>query len=132
MKPITILDVAQARGAKPEPDGTLTGAEFERVGLAILGGCQVCGASVAAYNAYPSCTGFWRCEDCVGDTGFDTVEEFEDHAAPKHLRASLGLLRRVVRDIHKHVEFQAAKCDVLEAMRLLHQIPFRDDTESTD
>lgn len=38
----------------------VTGEDFEKAGLAIMGGCQQCGASIACYNAYPSKTGYWR------------------------------------------------------------------------
>ncbi len=31
---------------------------------------------LGAYNAYPSTSGYWRCADCIGDTGFTTIEEF--------------------------------------------------------
>lgn len=76
---ITILDVALAWGAKGSEDGSINGSEFDRVGLPLFAGCQCCGASLAAYNAYPSSTGFTRCEDCVGNLGFTTVAEFEAH-----------------------------------------------------
>ena len=74
--PITIMDVARQRLNKPE--GDLNGGEFYRVGLDILGGCEGCHATLAAYNAYPSTSGYWRCKDCLCDEGFDTVEAFED------------------------------------------------------
>lgn len=76
-EPITILDVAEARGVQAGPDGSISGGEFERVGLPLFGGCEGCGASIAAYNAYPSKTGYIRCGDCIGDLGFASVEEFE-------------------------------------------------------
>lgn len=72
---ITILDVAYTRLGKS--GGNLTGGDFESVGLQIMGGCEGCGASLAAYNAYPSTTGYWRCRDCLCGAGFKTVEEFE-------------------------------------------------------
>lgn len=75
---ITIMDVATARGAK-EVDGAICGGEFERLDLPFWGGCQVCGESLAAYNMYPSKTGFVRCKRCLGDFGFESVEEFECH-----------------------------------------------------
>jgi len=64
-RPVTILDLAKYRGVKANDDGSITGGEFERVGLAIMGGCEVCGASIAAYNAYPCKTGYWRCSGCL-------------------------------------------------------------------
>jgi len=76
-KPITILDLAIHRGAKPGDTGGYSGDELERVGLAIFGGCLRCEASIAAYNAHPTKLGFWCCKHCVGDDGFATVEEAE-------------------------------------------------------
>lgn len=73
---ITILDLALHRGVK-EVDGTISGSEFARVNLALLGGCENCHATLGAYNAYPSQSGYWRCEDCIGSGGFATVEGFE-------------------------------------------------------
>src|SRR5215475_5984247 len=73
-----ILDVAKARlGRTPGDTSPMTGADFERVNLSILGGCAWCAASLAAYNAYPTHVGFWSCADCLGDDGFETVEAFE-------------------------------------------------------
>jgi hypothetical protein len=75
---ITIFDVAEARGVKPNKDGSISMGAFEEVGLPMLGGCQGCGASIAAYNAYPTTTGFLSCEDCCNGIGFETVESFEE------------------------------------------------------
>lgn len=81
--PITILDLALHRGAKAEPDGSINGAEFARVGLPLFGGCELCHASIAAYNACPSHSGYLRCTECIGSTGWTSVERanreiFED------------------------------------------------------
>lgn len=73
---ITIMDVAIAEGAK-EVEGRINGAEFVRLGLPIMAGCEVCYANLGAYNAYPTKTGFIRCHDCVGERGFEKVEEFK-------------------------------------------------------
>lgn len=71
---ITIDEVATARAGRE----IQTAAEFAAVDLRIFGGCQNCGACIAAYNAYPTKTGFWGCEDCTPTVmGFETVEEFE-------------------------------------------------------
>lgn len=83
--PITVLDLAVYRlGEAPE---RMTGADFEKAGLPIFGGCQHCEASIAAYNAYPSTTGYLRCADCIGDLGWDKPAEadaaiFGDDAVP--------------------------------------------------
>jgi len=71
-KAITLLQLASAiLGRKAE-----NGADFEEAGVAMWGGCEVCGASIAAYNGCPSRTGYIRCaKGCIEDTGFATVEE---------------------------------------------------------
>lgn len=74
---ITVHDLAVHRGltsTTDEPD-RFSGADYIKVGLPIMGGCEGCGATIAAYNAYPSKTGFLRCADCVDPYGYDTVEE---------------------------------------------------------
>lgn len=68
---ITVLDLARFRGVTE-----LSNSEFERVGLPLTGGCEVCGASMAAYNAAPARTGFLRCASgCIGIDGYASVEE---------------------------------------------------------
>lgn len=69
--PVTILQLAEFR-IKREPS---TGDDFAEAGLQIMGGCERCHASIAAYNACPSKSGNWRCDDCIGDDGFATVSE---------------------------------------------------------
>ena len=75
MLPITISDLAEHRLGREAS----TGADFETAGLPMMGGCEACGACVAAYNSHPSKTGYLRCSDCIGDLGWATVEEA--HAA---------------------------------------------------
>ena len=72
--PITILDyVKSIVGDKPAyPAG-----DFYSNGVAMTGGCENCYAMLGGYNAYPSTSGSWRCADCIGDTGYATVEEFK-------------------------------------------------------
>ena len=74
---ITIFDVAIARGAKADEGGGVSLGEFQRVGLAALGGCARCGESLAAYNASPSQLAVWLCRQCVGAIGFEDVAAFE-------------------------------------------------------
>ena len=83
--PITIRDLALHRGAL-EVNGGINGAEFHRVGLNILGGCAGCGATLAAYNAYPTKSGYWRCADCVYERadGYETVEEANEEMFGHH------------------------------------------------
>jgi hypothetical protein len=94
---ITILDVAKVRlGRQPGDTSPLTGADFNRVDLQILGGCAWCSATLAAYNAYPTHAGFWSCADCLGDDGFETVDAFEAFVAPQTLEALLADAERAL------------------------------------
>ena len=78
MKAVTILDVALARGVTENADGGMTMGQFDAVDLPMLGGCHVCEACIAAYNACPTTTGYLACSGgCVGDTGFPSVKAFE-------------------------------------------------------
>lgn len=71
--PITVLDVVRSVVGDKE---SYSGEDFDAADMAMTGGCQACAASIAAYNAYPSRTGFWLCRDCINDLGFDSVETF--------------------------------------------------------
>lgn len=73
---ITILQLALYRGAGKNDDGSINGGAIEAVGLPFFGGCEVCGASIVAYNACPSRSGSLRCmSGCIEDAGYETVEE---------------------------------------------------------
>ena len=76
-EPITIYQLALHRlGIAPGDGAGLTGADFDRADLPIMGGCEICGASVAAYNAAPSKSGYIRCASgCIGDEGYLTVTD---------------------------------------------------------
>jgi len=76
-QPVTIYDLACYRLDMPDAD-SLNGADFDRAGLAIMGECEVCHATLAAYNGCPSKTGYWRCTDCIDDQGWHSIEE-ADH-----------------------------------------------------
>jgi hypothetical protein len=79
MEPVTVHDVAVARGVKEDEDGSVGMDEYLRVGLPMLGGCYRCGASIACYNSCPTKVGYLMCKNgCVGDDGFATTEEFEE------------------------------------------------------
>lgn len=67
---ITIMKLAEHRLGREASTET----DFNEAGLAMIGGCRGCGATIAAYNAYPSRSGYWTCADCISD-GFRTVEE---------------------------------------------------------
>jgi hypothetical protein len=78
MASVTILECAIARGAKETPEGGMTLGAIEATGLPFMGGCQRCGACIAAYNACPSTTGYLMCaEGCIGDEGFPTAKAFD-------------------------------------------------------
>lgn len=74
--PITILDYVKSRAGEKD---TYTPEDFYSNGVDMLGGCQRCEATIAAYNAYPSTSGYWRCADCIGNDGFTTVGEFTSY-----------------------------------------------------
>jgi len=76
--PITILDYVKS--VVGEKDSYSAG-DFARNGVAMMGGCQCCRAGLAAYNAYPSKSGYWRCADCIGEDGFATAADFTAHHA---------------------------------------------------
>lgn len=73
--PITILDyVKSVVGEKDQ----YTADDFYSNGVDLLGGCERCHATIAAYNAYPATSGYWRCADCIGDDGYATVTAFKE------------------------------------------------------
>ena len=73
----TVLDIAKAWGAK-EVDGGINGGEFERLGLPMMGGCQVCGATIACYNSYPAKNGYLVGSCCEQEVDvYESVEAFE-------------------------------------------------------
>ena len=72
--PITLLDVVRAKVGDKQG---YTGADCDEAGVPLMGGCEVCNASIAVYNACPSKTGYIRCQSgCIGDLGFSSVAEF--------------------------------------------------------
>jgi hypothetical protein len=71
--PITILDYVKSVVGDKD---TYSAEDFHRSGVAMTGGCQLCAATIACYNAHPSKSGYWRCADCIGGSGFATVADF--------------------------------------------------------
>ena len=70
---ITIFDyVKSVIGDKPE----YAADDFYRCGVEMLGGCERCEATIGPWNAYPSKSGYWRCGDCLGATGYETIRDF--------------------------------------------------------
>ena len=76
--PITILDYVKSVVGDKD---LYTAEDCITSGVDILGGCQSCHATIAAYNAYPSTSGYWRCAGCIGETGFATVADFKEHSS---------------------------------------------------
>ena len=74
--PITILDYVKSVVGDKD---FYTAEDCLTSGVDILGGCQGCQATIAAYNAYPSTSGYWRCANCIGTEGFATVADFTTH-----------------------------------------------------
>jgi len=77
--PITILELAKHRLGRD----AITGQDFAEAKLPMLGGCEVCHASIACYNACPSQSGMIRCTDCIGEYGWETVEEANRELFPE-------------------------------------------------
>jgi hypothetical protein len=71
--PITILDYVKSVVGDKD---LYTAEDCLASGVDILGGCQGCHATIACYNAYPSTSGYWRCADCIGGSGYATVADF--------------------------------------------------------
>ncbi len=76
--PITILDYVKSVVGDKD---LYTAEDCLASGVDILGGCQGCQAIIGCYNAYPSTSGYWRCADCSGESGFATVADFTAHEA---------------------------------------------------
>lgn len=74
MSAITIADLAEFRLGRK----AIHGGDFAEALLPIYGGCQICAASIAAYNAYPSKSGFIRCADHIGNDGWENAKEAND------------------------------------------------------
>lgn len=69
---ITVLQLAKHRLGRD----AVNGQDFMEAKLPMMGGCYVCGASVAAYNSVPTRSGYIACaKGCVDDSmGYETVE----------------------------------------------------------
>lgn len=68
---ITILQLATHRLGRD----AITGEDFTHVQLPILASCEVCQANILCSTAYPSMSGYVRCQRCIGNLGFQTVED---------------------------------------------------------
>ncbi len=75
--PMNVLALAIAKGMKQNEDGYYTLDAVVQTGFPFFSGCQCCGASLGPAQAYPSTSGYIRCKDCIDDSGFDTLADFE-------------------------------------------------------
>ena len=77
---LTIFDIALALDRQAgivHPDDRMTGADLDRLRLPMFGGCAICEASLAAFNAVPTRSGFLACEDCASpEAGYETLVDF--------------------------------------------------------
>lgn len=70
---VTILDLAKEVYRQNNwvlPGDSWSMGDLNKAHLPMMGGCQVCEASIACYNAYPSKSGYLRCADCIGEEGW--------------------------------------------------------------
>lgn len=78
---ITILDCIKED--KPELKEAESISMFDAIdtGYPFFGGCCKCGASLAAYNMYPSKNGYVMCKGCIegSEMGFNSFEEFVNY-----------------------------------------------------
>lgn len=115
------LDVARDRGADFAPDGSISGDELARVGIAIINGCAGgCQSTVAPYNSYqlsPS-NPYAYCEDCTDERtqpcqacGEYTVDQpcnvCQTADLPKHIRF-MGLTWTLIQTGGGCTAYQAA------------------------
>ena len=78
MATVTILELALSRGLVESEGGGYSAEAIEATGLPFMGGCALCGACIAAYNAAPTKSGFLMCaKECADGHGFATIEEAE-------------------------------------------------------
>ena len=110
---ITIYDLAEhLLGREPR-----NGADYEEAGLPIMGGCSVCGACIAAYNACPSRSGYLKCASgCITGDGYDTP-----------LAAKLDLIRQRVQaagdeELEELLVAVSAGLKASEEQGALHQV----------
>jgi hypothetical protein len=118
--PITILDYVKSVVGQKD---SYSAEDFHSNGVDMLGGCERCHATIAAYNACPSKSGYWRCTDCVGDDGFTSVEEFLNFEKQSH-RAVSWLLRLR--------QLQADGMDFEAALALANAEADQNDREAAD
>lgn len=48
----------------------LSSSHYEEANVPMVAGCQQCHATLSGSNAYPSRTGYIRCAECIGNSGY--------------------------------------------------------------
>jgi hypothetical protein len=107
--PITILDYVKSVVGDKD---FYTAEDCLISGVDIIGGCQTCAATIAVYNAYPSTSGYWRCADCIGETGFATVTDFTAHSSMSNCPVckNAGTITEIRITTSDHTEEYALEC----------------------
>jgi hypothetical protein len=75
---VTVLELAKEVYRQNNwllPGDNWSMADLDKAQLPMMGGCQVCEASIACYNAYPSKSGYLRCADCIGEEGWHSSSQ---------------------------------------------------------
>jgi hypothetical protein len=74
-EPIRVMDLVRLRLGLSDAVVEISGSMAADAGFPLIGGCEICHATVSIGNAYPSHSGYWRCRECIGDTGWDSLED---------------------------------------------------------
>jgi len=77
-KMINNFDVCYYLGLKYNPyqSDDISFEDISECGIVPLNGCYVCGACIAVWNSCPMRNGYVACEGCVGNYGYETIEEY--------------------------------------------------------
>jgi hypothetical protein len=116
---ITILDYVKDQTGEKK---IYTAEDFAATGVDILGGCEICGATLAGYNAYPAKSGYWRCADCLCDDGFATVEEFINFTTAAEFLSHDITARRAAPDAAEDTSTGLASCPACGGVQHITEI----------
>lgn len=85
---VEVFDLLRAKDGKPPAGDTVSGDELAEYGISILGGCGHCQAQLAAYNGYPSKSGYWSCRECLSDEdGIYSLQDWEKMTVDEFVKA---------------------------------------------
>jgi hypothetical protein len=73
--PLTWLQILLAKNPELQKKKEITMEDCWDQGIDMIGGCEICQATIAVYNAFPSHSGHWRCKYCIEDTGWTNMKE---------------------------------------------------------